>query len=108
MYEPLLNGLIGLGDKKDRIQAERIAGLNRVKLIAAGDQHSAAVTEGGGLYVWGASPHGHEDVLAPVMFAKDCATLTKLELSKDRLVAMSAGVRKIAYFLLPIEWRLTI
>jgi len=66
--------------------------LNDVRSFIAGERNSAAVTNSGLLYVWGASPHGHEDMLTPVMFSSSCSAVTKLEMTKEKLVALCSTV----------------
>jgi alpha-tubulin suppressor-like RCC1 family protein len=85
------SGQLGLGDKTERSAAEVIKGLANVRSIVAGERHSAAVTHEGALYVWGASPHGREDMLTPVKhFTSE--NIEKLEMSKENLIALSSNV----------------
>jgi hypothetical protein len=60
------NGQLGLDDTEDRHVFERLAGTTgpafggaRVVAAAAGHEHSAAVTEDGALWTWGANYAGH-------------------------------------------------
>ncbi len=64
--------------------------------LVAGERHSAAVTNRGDLYVWGASPHGFEDMLTPVVnhYANG---IVKLEMSKEHLIALDSTVSDCFY-----------
>lgn len=90
------SGQLGLGDKTERSAAEVIKGLANVRSIIAGERHSAAVTHEGALYVWGASPHGREDMLMPVKHLTS-ENIEKLEMSKENLIALSSNGQVLSW-----------
>lgn len=47
------HGQLGLGDRSDRILFTPVPQLHHVVAIQAGDEHSAAVTASGDLFLWG-------------------------------------------------------
>jgi alpha-tubulin suppressor-like RCC1 family protein len=51
-------GQLGLGDIKERLTPTRVPGLTGVKAIAAGGDHSLALTESGEVYAWGGNSYG--------------------------------------------------
>ena len=51
-------GQLGLGDREDHCIFSIIYSLRKVSAVQAGDEHSAAVTEDGGFYVWGRGDSG--------------------------------------------------
>jgi len=62
----LATGQLGLGDRFTREAPVRVTALegHRVVRVAAGQQHAAAVTDGGKLFTWGGGTFGigHGDV----------------------------------------------
>ena len=69
------NGCLGLGDEEDRatptLVARAVFDGEAVLMVACGDEHTAALTEGGGVYTFGLGEDGQlghgdtEDQLAP-------------------------------------------
>jgi alpha-tubulin suppressor-like RCC1 family protein len=60
-----------LGDREARLTPTKVEGLPKVKAIAAGMEHSLALTESGEVYAWGWNDDGQlglgdtEDRLTP-------------------------------------------
>ncbi|XP_045216677.2 bifunctional serine/threonine-protein kinase/NEDD4-like E3 ubiquitin-protein ligase isoform X2 [Mercenaria mercenaria] len=79
------HGQIGTGDREEAVIPKFLEGLNQqVKDIAAGSQHSLAVTNSGEIYVWGygrACGSKTEDVLEPV----------KLSTHRNNVIAVAGG-----------------
>uniref|UniRef100_M4E638 RCC1-like domain-containing protein n=1 Tax=Brassica campestris TaxID=3711 RepID=M4E638_BRACM len=55
------NGQLGLGDTEDSLVPKKIQAFEgiRIKMVAAGAEHTAAVTEDGDLYGWGWGRYGN-------------------------------------------------
>ncbi|KAF3508820.1 hypothetical protein F2Q69_00004960 [Brassica cretica] len=55
------NGQLGLGDTEDSLVPQKIRAFEgiRIKMVAAGAEHTAAVTEDGDLYGWGWGRYGN-------------------------------------------------
>ncbi|EOA13376.1 hypothetical protein CARUB_v10026414mg [Capsella rubella] len=55
------NGQLGLGDTEDSLVPQKIQAFEgiRIKMVAAGAEHTAAVTEDGDLYGWGWGRYGN-------------------------------------------------
>lgn len=51
-------GQLGLGNHDNQSRFSRVFSLSKVSAVQAGDEHSAAVTEDGGLYLWGRGDSG--------------------------------------------------
>ncbi len=52
------HGQLGLGDTNNRVLFTAVPGLRNLVAVQAGDEHSAAVTLSGHLYLWGRGDSG--------------------------------------------------
>ncbi|XP_060563463.1 X-linked retinitis pigmentosa GTPase regulator-like isoform X2 [Ruditapes philippinarum] len=79
------HGQIGTGDREEATIPKFLEGLNQpIKTIAAGSQHSLAVTESGEIYAWGygrACGNKTDDVLEPV----------KLSTHRNNVISVAGG-----------------
>jgi alpha-tubulin suppressor-like RCC1 family protein len=93
------HGRLGLGDEEDRATPTRVAqaafGGEAVLMVACGDQHTAVVTEGGGVYTFGRGKHGllghgdEDDQLVP-------RRVPAAAFNGERIVMVATGLHTVA------------
>ncbi|CAE7789677.1 UVR8 [Symbiodinium sp. CCMP2456] len=81
-------GQLGVGDTKDRHTPVKVS-VNGQKIVAvaAGDWHTAAITDSGELWTWGSNNHGQ----LGVGDIKDRHAPVKVSVNGEKIVAMAAG-----------------
>ncbi|WZZ37311.1 hypothetical protein YC2023_020712 [Brassica napus] len=95
------NGQLGLGNTEDSLVPQKIQAFEgvRIKMVAAGAEHTAAVTEDGDLYGWGWGRYGNfglgnrNDRLVPerVTSASDHLVPHKLEALGNSVISQISG-----------------